>query len=155
MGAVWTQIDSKTLATASNGAILWNKDVDVTAEFEKALGKVSKRLYRDVETANRLEVRSQLLALDNPVLKRAKLMSSRKTAEKQELESNTETLFRKLLMRSVNLPHSLASSSTPFKSKSKKKKEKSTTSEPESEEIDVGSGSYHFFDFMPFNKTFL
>lgn len=144
MGSVWPHISKETIKTASNNVVRWSKDVSLDTDLAHSLSKVSKRLYRDVEAANRIEVRAQLLDIENPAAKRAKLMSSKKTTEKQELESNTETLYRALLMRSVNLPYSLASSSTPFKSKNKKKKDKEAEmARTAQDDIDSGSGTFN------------
>lgn len=120
----------------------WRKVVSLEADFSKSLGKVSKRLYRDLEIANRPEVRESLLDLEGTAVKRNKLMTSQKTVQKQELESNTDSLYRSIVMRSARLAHTQTSPHTPFKPQNKKKKE---LKEEEREIIDAGSGTpFHF-----------
>lgn len=144
MGRAWPNLGATAIENGVNNEVGWKSEASLDADFAYSLSKVSKRLYRDVEAANRIEVRDRLLDLENPAAKRAKLMSSKKTTEKQELESNTETLYRALLMRSVNLPYSLASSSTPFKPKNKKKKNKEAElARTAGDDVDSGSGTFH------------
>lgn len=161
MGGVWAQLAEENVKADAKNEIKWKKTVDIDEKFAKTLGKVAKRLYRELELANRNtdmreRLASQLSAIQMSKSlegKRSKLTSSRRAMETQNetqafSDSNFEALFRSVLYRSVMLPYSVPTSQTPFKSKSKSKKKKKSTDEEGldelelEEELDDASGGF-------------
>lgn len=112
--------------------------MNIKEDFTSAFERSFKRLYRDVETANREETRQQLKqTAPAPVVRRA-LALSKTPEERQIFVSNTENLFRSVLLRCVELPHSCPTAAKPKKHKPSKK----GLDLENDEDIDNGSGGF-------------
>jgi hypothetical protein len=137
LGGIWTEsyLSSKDIVPRVPSISI---EIDIINGFSKAFETSSKRFYRDVEMTNNEDTRIMLAGSDPVSKKRKKLMASIGPEAKQDLETNTENLYRSVLMRCCHLPLTSATSFTPKKQKSSKK----SNEQVGEEDINAGSGGF-------------